>query len=107
MLEIYKCEIRVQHIRLLIITFWKLVFISIIHALSIPPSLSYNPDKQTNKHTYNNRVLIIRALRSRSLRDGLLSHKGRFATFVRSYWTPQKITHKYVKPVTSKLHAFN
>ena len=26
-----------------------------------------------------------RALRSRSLRDGSLPHKGRFATFVRSY----------------------
>ena len=50
---------------------------------------------------------IIRALRSRSLRDGSLSHKGRFATFVRSYWTPQRITHKYVKPVNSKLHVLN
>ena len=29
-------------------------------------------------------ILLIRALRSRSLRDGSLSHKGRFATFVRS-----------------------
>ena len=28
--------------------------------------------------------LIARALRSRSLRDGSLSYKGRFATFVRS-----------------------
>ena len=27
---------------------------------------------------------IIRALRSRSLRDGTLPHKGRFASFVRS-----------------------
>ena len=51
--------------------------------------------------------LILRALRSRSLRDGSLSHKGRFATFVRSYWTPQRITRKYVKPVTSKLHVLN
>ena len=34
-------------------------------------------------------------------------YKGRFATFVRSYWNPQKITHKYVKPVTSKLHVLN
>ena len=31
--------------------FWKLVSISIISAVSIPPSLSYNPDKQTNKQT--------------------------------------------------------
>ena len=29
-------------------------------------------------------INFIRALRSRSLRDGSLSHKGRFATFVRS-----------------------
>ena len=29
-------------------------------------------------------VLIVRALRSRSLLDGSLPHKGRFATFVRS-----------------------
>ena len=27
---------------------WKLVSISIINAVSIPPSLLYNPDKQTN-----------------------------------------------------------
>ena len=60
---------------------------------------------QTNTQTHNNRVLIIRALRSRSLRDGLLSH--RFATFVCSYWTPQNLTYKYVKPVTSKLHVLN
>ena len=39
---------------------WKLVYISIINAVSIPPSLQYNPDKQTNKqtnkqtHTYTN-----------------------------------------------------
>ena len=30
------------------------------------------------------RIFIVRALRSRSLRDGSLHHKGRFATFVRS-----------------------
>ena len=30
---------------------------------------------------------IVRVFRSRSLRDGSLSYKGRFATFVRSYWT--------------------
>ena len=30
-------------------------------------------------------LLIGRALRSRSLRDGSLPHKGRFATFVRSF----------------------
>ena len=30
---------------------WELVSISIISAVFIPPSLSYNPDKQTNKHT--------------------------------------------------------
>ena len=52
-------------------------------------------------------LLTVRALRSRSFRDGSLPHKGRFATFVRSYWTLQKITHKYVKPVTSKLHVLN
>ena len=34
----------------------------------------------TCKHIY----IYIRALRSRSLRDGSLPHKGRFATFVRS-----------------------
>ena len=52
-------------------------------------------------------ILTIRALRSRSLCDGSPSHKGRFATFVRSYWTPQRITHKYVKPLTSKLQVLN
>ena len=31
--------------------FWKLVSISIISAVFIPPSLEYNPDKQTHKHT--------------------------------------------------------
>ena len=30
---------------------WKLVFISIINAVSIPPSLQYNPGKQTHTHT--------------------------------------------------------
>ena len=30
------------------------------------------------------RIFTVRALRSRSLRDGSLSHKGRFAAFVRS-----------------------
>ena len=43
---------------------WKLVSISDINTVSIPPSLQYNPDKQTNKHTNtqntnNNRDLII------------------------------------------------
>ena len=31
--------------------FWKLVSISIISAVFIPPSLQYKPDKQTNKQT--------------------------------------------------------
>ena len=54
------------------------------------PVSSINSE-HTNKyiHTYIHIyiqpcVLIVRALRSRSLRDGSLSHKGSFATFVRS-----------------------
>ena len=31
--------------------FWKLVSISIISAVFIPPSLQYNPDKQTHTNT--------------------------------------------------------
>ena len=46
-------------------------------------------------------IFFIGATRSRSLRDGSLSNKGHFATFVCSYWTPQRITHEYVIPVTS------
>ena len=45
---------------------WKLVFISIINVVSIPSSLNTT---RTNKQTHNNQVLIIRALRSRSIRD--------------------------------------
>ena len=34
---------------------WKLGFISIINAVSIPPSLQYNPDKHTNtQSSFNN-----------------------------------------------------
>ena len=36
--------------------FWKLVSISIISAVFIPPSLQYNLDKQTNKHTHTQQL---------------------------------------------------
>ena len=61
---------------------------------------------QTN--TYNNQVLIIRALRFRSLRDLCMfvtlrnTINGRFAALPSS----KNNSHKYVKPV-SKLHIFN
>ena len=66
--------------------FWKLVSISIIIAVFNSSISIYNPDKQTKTHAHTQQLSFnnIRALRSRSLRDGSLPHKGRFATFVRS-----------------------
>ena len=37
--------------------FWKLVSISIISAVFIPPSLQYNPDKQIHKQTHTHTTI--------------------------------------------------